>query len=85
MALFENLENEIVFLQQELHGKEIPFTSFANCAFVCLFLMLFKLGTKIKVFQIIVKLIFKGFGVNISFDSIGILCFNQAFGFFQIK
>lgn len=47
--------------------------------------MVFKPGTKIKVFQIIVKLIFQGFGVNVAFDSIGILRFNQAFGFFQIK
>lgn len=74
LAFFENLGNEFLFFFQ--HGKEILFSSFANCAFVCLFLMLFKLGTKIKVFQIIVKLISKGFGVNVSFDSIGILCFS---------
>lgn len=65
--------------------KRFLLSSFANCAFVCLVLMLFKLGTKIKVLQIIVKLIFKGFGVNVAFDRIGILGFNHAFGFFQIK
>lgn len=72
-------------MQQELHGKEIPFSLFANCEFVCLFLMLFELGTEIKVFQIIVKLIFKGFGVNVTSDSMRILRLSQAFGFSQIK